>query len=87
MSRYSLEYMIEVMTTAKKGKTIQYKTSTGMWKDANYPENLSWNWNTNDYRIKHEPKEYWICPATGEIIDVKTELEGFVRVREVIDNE
>jgi hypothetical protein len=48
------------------GKTIQWKTDSGNWKDG---VNLGFNLNPEDYRIKPEPRiwEVYVGPS-GEII-------------------
>ena len=58
-----IDHMIAVMTAAKEGKAIQYRSRThrnidGFWRDAPNPH---WNWANIDYRVKPaEPRRIWV---------------------------
>ena len=86
--------MIEVMQAYVDGKEIEVSymgDETHKWKSIPVP---SWDWQGYEYRVKPEPKEYWlvggkICPnlITAHVYRDYARLEGkdreIVHVREV----
>ncbi len=59
------------------------------WKGSN---GFLWDWNTNKYRIKPQPREWWlnlepdVVPRGYRELS-ETPVDGFVHVREVLDEE
>lgn len=69
----TIDEMIAVLQGAKAGKAVQYlpilAKSRG-WKDSNSPgESLLWDFVNYSYRLKPEPREFWISPETREIYE------------------
>ncbi len=96
----TLRDMIEVMEAAEQGKVIQIKSkrvSIQNWRTIEEPD---WNWRDYKYRVKKEPREWYICtyPATGEtrrwhcnqkdqaIKHAKLWNEELIHVREVLED-
>lgn len=104
MNRDETRKATEVMLAYADGKTIQWRlrASNHAWSetlgaDDNSP---SWNWFHSEYRIKPEPREWWIrvgranvsCTRLGaDVVDCDEALEPdgskWVRVREVMEND
>lgn len=82
--------IIAVVAAHKAGKRIQirpkksYKNGSEGWCDANH---LLWNFAENEYRVKPEPRTFWvnrshlfdtaasIPPLTGEMVLVREVVE------------
>ena len=55
--------MIDVIAAHRDGKKIQVNGSGGIWADTDHP---TWNFYSNEYRVKPEPMEIevWFERAT-----------------------
>jgi hypothetical protein len=89
----SLKEKIEVMQAALDGKEIEASEKNGKWAEASAP---NWDWHIYDYRIKPEPREFFVNVygdgLTGELYELKqTALsvtsipKETIKVREVIE--
>ena len=83
----NIDEMIEVLQAAKEGKQIQYRCcAMKSWKDTTYP---SWDFSLYRYRVKPEPREFWLS-NDGKYAHTKAEAEEYfgegnvILVREVI---
>jgi hypothetical protein len=84
----STKEMIAVMQAFDDGKVIQFKGDLGTWQDCN----PSWNWSEYEYRVKPEPREWWIVSWSvfsnrndaEEYVACRTEPKEIIRVREVL---
>jgi hypothetical protein len=58
--------MIEVIQAHKDGKAIQARLAGGgsEWKRNTAPQ---WNFLSAEYRVKPEPKEYWLVPYKNKL--------------------
>lgn len=61
----TLDYMIEVMQAANKGKQIEYRLRGPYWEPTSSP---LWNWDMIDYRVAPDPYE--------EALEAYTQGEG-----------
>jgi hypothetical protein len=97
MSDYTHEkYIIEVLQAFMDGKTIQIaELYSDKWEDLKI-KNPRWNWRDMKYRVKVEPREWWvnIYPESDSFAHIsKEEADRFgrktrkecVHVREVIE--
>jgi len=54
----TLQEKIAVMQAAAEGKKIEFRDLVYVaWADCPNPK---WNWGYFDYRVKPEPREFWI---------------------------
>ena len=97
----TLKEKIEVMQAALDGKEIQAKIEDmDKWVTIEVnAEKMEWDWAECDYRIKHEPMEFWVnvykciedaCPhETKEkalkAISFPEDYIKTIKVREVIE--
>ena len=92
MNKQEIKEIIPVLQAWIDGKTIQYQIPDDTWADvvdAVHP-------NEYEYRIKPEPREFWInpfnIPKTGGfhvsagITDTAQPLDNWIHVREVLDD-
>ena len=63
MDKQQTKDAIKVMQAFVDGKTIQLE-SKGVWFDA--PDRPSWNWASQNYRVKPEPVVVYINEYPGE---------------------
>tara|TARA_R110000764_G_scaffold40882_1_gene91455 strand:- start:3142 stop:3450 length:309 start_codon:yes stop_codon:yes gene_type:complete len=56
--------MIEVIKAHKDGKVIQFRPRIvrGEWMTMTKGVAPIWNFDMTEYRVKPEPKEYWLVP-------------------------
>jgi hypothetical protein len=56
--------MIAVMQAAVDGKQIEWREALSRqgWRPATEPW---WNWSEFEYRVKPEPREWWIVSGKG----------------------
>jgi hypothetical protein len=61
--------MIEVIQSHKDGKVIQFKRNCGVcdWTSLAKVKSPHWNFSAVKYRVKPEPKEYWLVPYTNKL--------------------
>jgi DNA polymerase III delta prime subunit len=64
-----IDSMIAVLTAAKAGKQIQIRSNYGYktelhWSDRD--NNITWNFELFDFRVKPEPREWWIVQSKIE---------------------
>lgn len=95
----TIDEMIAVLTAAKEGKKIQSKRNNrAEWYENTCPV---WNFEGFDYRVKPEPREWWIAggfnPPYPSWVAYEKEHDAFLatrgfpgtfvkHVREVIDD-
>lgn len=62
----TLQEKIEIMTHYLNGGEVEIKCNDNSWDIMDIP---SWNWYSNDYRIKEQKKtitiEKWLCEYTN----------------------
>lgn len=78
---------IAVMQAFEDGKKIEAgPPGTHYWGPQATP---SWNWELFNYRVKKEPREFWVNPDNGIAMlicdDFVPENPSVVRVREVTE--
>lgn len=82
---------IEVMQAYLDGKKIEYCPSYGVWTEFSNANDPVWEWGNTQYRIKPEPREWWIVfDAAGNFFDFSALAPiapglKVVKVREVIE--
>ena len=59
----TIHEMIEVMQAAERGEQIQYKRSGHGWRECE--SEPAWDWRSFDYRVKPQPREWFIAMADG----------------------
>ena len=52
-----IQEMIDVLEAYKSGKVIQFKDYMGLWQTVRPPQ---FNFGSNEYRIKPEPREWYM---------------------------
>lgn len=63
----TIDEMIAVLQAAKAGKAIQCKGKRDKeWSDITPFENATWDFNLADYRVKPEPREWWLHSYAGK---------------------
>lgn len=88
--------MIDVIRAHREGKQIQFSSPGNGWR--NCLDDPSWNFQTNCYRVKPEPREIWVNVyddnSYGSIHDTKERAIAYcnaggttIRFRAVIDEE
>lgn len=94
MTREQLKAMLPVMQAWCEGKQVQLRTKTSAWQVTEDP-----NWTPHvEYRIKPEPREWWLCLSCGTYCAVghgplnrllgphrHCNVNHVARVREVLD--
>ena len=94
----TIDEMIDVLRAAQDGMTIQYrnKLSAGSWWEAEDSLGLSFDFSGIDYRVKPEPREFWLnVYPHGSVCIHETEEEAnrnrcgvtsrTIKVREVLE--
>jgi len=62
----SLQEQFDILSAAINGKQIQtYNGFTNTWYDLVVSDKETFNFGLAKYRIKPEPREFWICESTG----------------------
>jgi DNA polymerase III delta prime subunit len=64
-----IDSMIAVLQAAKAGKRIQIRSNHGWktelhWSDRD--NTITWNFEAFDYRVKPEPREWWLVQSKIE---------------------
>lgn len=84
------EEKIAVMQACVDGKTIQICPSgRSNWSDTKIPP--QWNWVDFNYRVKPEPREWWVVPnawlfASRDIAEAHSiNSKEIIHVREVLE--
>ena len=62
MTREHVKSMLPIMAAFSEGKAIQIATVSG-WKDID--ENPDFDAHPSVYRVKPEPRDFWIMPHAG----------------------
>lgn len=59
ISKMSIDQIVEVVTAFRDGKKVQSRQrfANTCWGDTNSPD---WNFSEFEYRLKREPREFWI---------------------------
>jgi len=74
----TLQEKIAVMQAFAEGENVEYRgiysTDDYEWQDMPTP---SWDWNSFEYRVKREPREWWINTYTTrqEVHDTKEDAD------------
>lgn len=95
MNRQRTSEAIAVMRAYADGAKIESSSATneGLWRDCPEP---SWDWSYVNYRIKPEPREFWVYPEKSEryggmngldyrCVDYKPRNAEYIKVREVLE--
>lgn len=90
MTREQAKELLPVIQAFAEGKTVQFRFSDGTWVDC---RQLDFSGPQLNYRIKPEPREFWILVAASHVqmaaMKVKPmsiyEGEEVIHVREVLD--
>lgn len=90
MNRDETKHAIAVMQAWLDGKTVQARAKN--WLTSEWITLTKWSpddFVNYDYRIKPEPREFWVMPGGGGVIEEgpPTAHSGWVRVREVLEDE
>jgi hypothetical protein len=91
----TLQKKIEVMQAFADGKQVEFRRSGGN-EEWDIGDRVCWDWSTFEYRVKREPREWWVNVYHGlDCIahmtkaqadkDAATHRIECVHVREVID--
>jgi len=90
MNREETKKAIEVMQAYVDGKVVEY-FAFDAWFPVNQP---GWSFNDTKYRIKPEPREYWVNVYPGGIYVYKSKEDAdlycsvnrseCIRVREIL---
>lgn len=93
MNRERAKALLPIIQAFAEGKTIQAKANTIGWYDIDEP---GWEYSVNtetEYRIKPEPREFWIRKRPMEDMYVYSKEPNFtdphtevIHVREVLDD-
>lgn len=78
------EQMIEVIQAAKDGKQIQCKSKYGAAKFVDI-DNPAFDFQGCDYRVKPEPREWWVVADGRVLLNAMPNHFGAIKVREVIE--
>lgn len=92
-----IDYMCSVMQEAKRGKQVQWRPRM---LHANYSnggpdvaplehpwcddDNPTWNWGANEYRVKPEPRTWWMVPEAPALFSTKRDAIEFKRQHEYL---
>lgn len=86
MNRERARELLPIIQAFAVGEIIQGRlTDNESWVDLKHPDFFT----LNEYRIKPEPREFWLNPETGHFTKL---IPGFltndwIKVREVLDDE
>lgn len=95
MRHDQLPFYLPLLQAWAEGKTIQYKPSSigtlafpwGVWTDV--PKDMDWFFGADspsDYRIKPEPREFWIVTCRTSPLTVAT-IQGCFKTLEEAEKE
>ncbi len=95
MNRKELEEARDAIQAWLDGKELQCRLRGGPpssddWMSYGEDEGPYWNLEMYEFRIKSEPREWWMNPITKHIVSVgspHTINTDYVLVREVLDND
>lgn len=83
--------IIEVVQAFKDGKDIQGRNlgvgASRKWYEIGSGSSPCWNFESTEYRVKPaEPREFWV--HTTDMLDFEPQdLEDYIRVRELLNEE
>lgn len=86
--------MIYVLRQCQDGKQIQWRfRGLGNWEDCTNRDGPDWAFNTRDYRVKPEPREFWLCNGQDRKLWIVVEPDhpvdicngDKIKVREVLE--
>jgi hypothetical protein len=91
MNREDTRKAVEVMLHYADGGEVQIKaeTSEDDWQDLRH-DTPGWDWISSDYRIRPEPREYWVDVTHLAVYLPKDVVESsppdkWIKVREVLE--
>jgi hypothetical protein len=93
MNREEAKVAAEVMLAYANGATAQQRRLGDMEAKWYTPSRPVWNWDQFEYRVKPEPREFWVNPNKGIAMLIpqggarRPGVNGVIRVREVLDDE
>lgn len=81
----TIDEMCSVMRDAQRGKPVQWRQRIEPipWDRDNHPfpwgDDVSptWNWGANEYRIKPEPREWWLLPHVNAVFNSIEDAQAF----------
>ena len=87
MDRERCKELLPVLQAFAEGKTIQCRGMGLDWAAVS----TNPTWEADEYRIKPEPREFWINPKTNKITSTMPDvardpMTGFIKVVEVLDD-
>ena len=73
----TIDEMIEVLTAAKEGKAIESRTVIDDDESDTWHLNIEpkWNFQVTEYRVKPEPRRFWIIVGSYPVIACATRHE------------
>jgi len=86
MNRERVRELLPIIQAFAEGKRIQARAEHGTWVEHDGPT----NWPDDmEYRIKPEPREFWIDPADFEVWEGQDNppVPDAIKVREVLPTE
>ena len=78
MTKERARYLIPLLQAYIDGKTIQVLQTDGKWSDRKEPAFIQ-HCNENEYRIKPEPREFWVavwCDGSGDVRKTYEQIES-----------
>ncbi len=92
MNREDTRKAIKVMRAYVNGAEMEYKHPYGKkWVQLSRGGDLSWDWSSVKYRIKLQPREFWLFPVSNGELRVGRahqhidDFANVIKVREVIE--
>ena len=70
MNRERARELLPIIKAFAEGKTIQFKNDNHQWRDP-FGNDLRFDASPEKYRIKPEPREFWIVAYSEDDIDYR----------------
>ena len=85
MNRERAKELLPIIQEFAEGKTIQCRGMGLDWADVS----ISLTWEADEYRIKPEPREFWLDPADFEVWEGQENppVPDAIKVREVLSDD
>ena len=82
MNRERAKELAPIIKAYGDGENLQWRNAGGEWADLDY---FDINFLNDEYRIKPKPREWWLDPSDGELLQQDRKPGGgFIKVREVL---
>ena len=80
MNRERAKELLPIIQAYANGETIQSKFADHDWRTVDLALHMP-----DEYRIKPKPREWWLDPSDGELLQQDRKPGGgFIKVREVL---